>query len=501
MSNSATATSRPGLGEVAGQEDVLAPAAADEADHLQMPGDLARDALGKRRRGGRGGLGGGRRRRPAVARAASRRHRRTSPPAGSRCHMRGTSSPHILAGRRRERAVRGGRAAAIVCALMIGTYASAALICAASLLLGRSILAVSGRGSWSWLEPAVGFGAMIAVAGLLVRLPGHRSTAIDRPARAGRDRPGRAADSLPPRRRRGFRRGRCPGAGAGRLDPVRDQRPLGADRGRLQQRPRASPRLERVAEQRLRGQARCRLPARPPRGRDRDSSRSRHRARPGVHRRAAGDHHPHRADRARRAARAGWPPTGAGGDAGRRPLPGRVLLRPGRLQGDGRGPVRARLRDRPAGHPGRFRAGGGERLRALAPLGVLLAGIFFSYSFAGLAWPLAIAALWSLTLPEAAEPWPRARCLRFLARPATLAWIAGLAARRGGARLRRARSGSRAASARSPGPRPTARSPRPRRSGSGPPPTTGSTLPGAPRSPASRSPWRWWRSPPGSSGG
>ena len=42
-------------------------------------------------------------------------------------------------------------------------------------------------------------------------------------------------------------------------DPVRDQRPLGPARGRLQQRPRAAPGLERVAAQRLR--ARARTPA------------------------------------------------------------------------------------------------------------------------------------------------------------------------------------------------------------------------------------------------
>jgi hypothetical protein len=56
---------------------------------------------------------------------------------------------------------------------MIGTYASAALICAASLLVGRAILALAGRRSWSWLEPGVGLAAMLAVTGLLARAPGH----------------------------------------------------------------------------------------------------------------------------------------------------------------------------------------------------------------------------------------------------------------------------------------------------------------------------------------
>jgi hypothetical protein len=60
---------------------------------------------------------------------------------------------------------------------MIGTYASAALICAASLLVGRALLALSGRRTWSWLEPAAGFGAVLTVTGLLARAPGHGTSA------------------------------------------------------------------------------------------------------------------------------------------------------------------------------------------------------------------------------------------------------------------------------------------------------------------------------------
>jgi hypothetical protein len=56
---------------------------------------------------------------------------------------------------------------------MIGTYASAALICATSLLVGRALLSLAGRRSWSWLEPAVGLAAVLAVAGVLARAPGH----------------------------------------------------------------------------------------------------------------------------------------------------------------------------------------------------------------------------------------------------------------------------------------------------------------------------------------
>ncbi len=60
---------------------------------------------------------------------------------------------------------------------MIGTYASAALICAASLLVGRALLSVAGRRSWSWLEPAVGLAAVLTVTGVLARAPGHGTSA------------------------------------------------------------------------------------------------------------------------------------------------------------------------------------------------------------------------------------------------------------------------------------------------------------------------------------
>ncbi|HEX3173767.1 MAG TPA: hypothetical protein VHQ43_06060 [Solirubrobacterales bacterium] len=60
---------------------------------------------------------------------------------------------------------------------MIGTYASAALICGASLSIGRALYRLAGRETWSWLEPAVGFGALIAVTGALARGPGHGTSA------------------------------------------------------------------------------------------------------------------------------------------------------------------------------------------------------------------------------------------------------------------------------------------------------------------------------------
>jgi hypothetical protein len=60
---------------------------------------------------------------------------------------------------------------------MIGTYASAALICLASLLVGRATFSLAGRREWCWLEPAVGFAAILTVSGILARAPGHGTSA------------------------------------------------------------------------------------------------------------------------------------------------------------------------------------------------------------------------------------------------------------------------------------------------------------------------------------
>jgi hypothetical protein len=59
--------------------------------------------------------------------------------------------------------------------VLIATYASAALICAASILVGRAILCVLGRDAWSGLEPPLGLGALVAICSVTIRLP-HRAT-------------------------------------------------------------------------------------------------------------------------------------------------------------------------------------------------------------------------------------------------------------------------------------------------------------------------------------
>src|SRR3954447_26220764 len=60
---------------------------------------------------------------------------------------------------------------------MLGTYVSAALIRSASMLVGRALSSFAGRDSWTWLEPVVGFGALITVAGVGARVIGHGTSA------------------------------------------------------------------------------------------------------------------------------------------------------------------------------------------------------------------------------------------------------------------------------------------------------------------------------------
>ena len=61
---------------------------------------------------------------------------------------------------------------------MAGTYASFLLVLGASAVVGQAVFAISGRGTWSRLSPAVGLAALIAVAWATVRLPGRGATAV-----------------------------------------------------------------------------------------------------------------------------------------------------------------------------------------------------------------------------------------------------------------------------------------------------------------------------------
>ncbi len=56
---------------------------------------------------------------------------------------------------------------------MLGAYASVALVCAGSLLVGQAILSLCGRPRLTWLAGPVGLAAIIVVSGLAIKLAGH----------------------------------------------------------------------------------------------------------------------------------------------------------------------------------------------------------------------------------------------------------------------------------------------------------------------------------------
>jgi hypothetical protein len=61
---------------------------------------------------------------------------------------------------------------------MLATYGSLLVILAASCLVGQALFALCGRREWSWLAPAVGLGVFTAVAWGAVRLPGEGTASL-----------------------------------------------------------------------------------------------------------------------------------------------------------------------------------------------------------------------------------------------------------------------------------------------------------------------------------
>ncbi len=310
---------------------------------------------------------------------------------------------------------------------MIGTYVSAALICAASLLLGRAILAASGRESWSWLEPAVGFAALISVAGLLVRLPGGGVTATIGLLALGAL--GLAGLRIPYRLDGALATGAAvslvlvavlsiPFAISGRwgLLGVGFNNDLGLHLAWSEWlRSGFGPEPDRGYPLGPHGIAIATALV------------------PGVNLGKA-----FIGELQAITILTGLTALGALRGLGgiRRVLAATLVAVPYLAasyfaQAAFKETAEALfvLAFATALPAVRSLPGGGrERFLVLAPFGVLLAGIVFSYSFAGLAWPLAIAALWGLSLPGMRRALRPRLLLRSLARPATLVWIAGLAA-------------------------------------------------------------------------
>ncbi len=311
---------------------------------------------------------------------------------------------------------------------MLGTYASAALICVASLLVGRALLSVAGRSSWSWLEPAVGFGAMLSVTGVLARAPGHATSAalglvlllLAAAAVAMRTRY-RAAGAL----RSGLPVAlvialvlSIPFAVSGRwgLLGVGFNNDLG---------------LHLAWAEWLRsgfGPAPDTGYPLGPHGLAAAVA-----AVPGI---ALGPAFV--GEIFAIGVMAGFTALAALGNLGplRRTLAATLVAIPylgasSFAQGTFKEMAQAlfvlafalALRD-----PGRLAAGTWARLRFVLPFLALAGGVFFSYSFAGLAWPIAIVALWGLTLPAVRQTLAPRALLRFLIRPATLLAIVALVA-------------------------------------------------------------------------
>jgi hypothetical protein len=69
---------------------------------------------------------------------------------------------------------------------VIGTYAAVPAVCFASLAIGQAAMALCGVRRWSWLSPAVGLALLCAICWGTVRLPGHgTASAILVPLLAG----------------------------------------------------------------------------------------------------------------------------------------------------------------------------------------------------------------------------------------------------------------------------------------------------------------------------
>jgi hypothetical protein len=319
---------------------------------------------------------------------------------------------------------------------MLGTYASAALICAASLLVGRAFLTIAGRNSWSWLEPAVGLAALLTVTGVLARAPGHATSATLGAAlltlagaavvaRSPRRSPGALADGMSVLVALGLILS-IPFAISGRWGPlgVGFNNDLG---------------LHLAWAEWLRSGFGPTPEAGYPLG-------------------------PHAlADAVAAVPGIGLGQAFVGEIFAISVLTGLTALAALRDLGRGRRVLAAvlvavpylgasyyaqgafketaealfvlafavgladfdRLRSE---QPGQGRLFAPSAARWALPYLVLAAGIFFSYSFAGLAWPIAVLALWGLTVPDVRRGLRPRALLRILLRPSTLAVVAALAA-------------------------------------------------------------------------
>jgi hypothetical protein len=61
---------------------------------------------------------------------------------------------------------------------VLATLACTAVICGLSLAIGHLVCRLAGVGGWSWLAPGAGMAALLCIASVAVKLPGHGWTAL-----------------------------------------------------------------------------------------------------------------------------------------------------------------------------------------------------------------------------------------------------------------------------------------------------------------------------------
>lgn len=61
---------------------------------------------------------------------------------------------------------------------MLAVALAAIVVVACSAVIGQGLCALGGRRDWAWWAPGAGFAALLAIAGVLVRLPGNATTAL-----------------------------------------------------------------------------------------------------------------------------------------------------------------------------------------------------------------------------------------------------------------------------------------------------------------------------------